>query len=246
MLVDSHCHLDYLEGDLDQIIEEAKAAGVEYILSACIHPKNVHKLLEIADKYPNVFMSVGLQPSEQIEHELTELANNPKIVAIGETGLDYHYTYVAQELQRERLHTHIRTALKINKPLIIHSREAHKDMIKILQDEGVDKVGGVMHCFTESLEMAKEAIELNFYISFSGIITFKNSEQLRVVVKALPLEKILIETDAPYLAPVPYRGKQNKPAYVRLVADCIAELKNTSFEVVAKQTTKNFFDLFAF
>ena len=175
---------------------------------------------------------------------LTDLAWNPKVVAIGETGLDYYYNKDGLENMRERFRRHIQVAKTVNKPLIIHTRDAREDTIKIMQEEGAEAVSGVMHCFTESLEMAEAAMKMNFYISFSGIITFKNAKELVEVAKVVPLEKMLIETDAPYLAPVPYRGKQNEPQYVRYVAEKIAEIKDISYDEVVNTTAQNFQDLF--
>ncbi|KPJ67916.1 MAG: hypothetical protein AMJ43_02080 [Coxiella sp. DG_40] len=249
MLVDSHCHLDFLEGNLNDILNEAKASGVEYILSVCTNLKNFPKILKIANRYDNVYTTIGIHPSEQViaeptVDELIKLADDPKVVAFGETGLDYYHNFISLEKQLERFRIHIDAANKINKPLIIHNRDASEDTIKALQDYGADKVGGVMHCFSGTLSIAHEAIEMNFYISFSGIVTFKNANKLREIAKHIPLDKMLLETDAPYLAPNPYRGKPNRPAYVTYVAKCIAEIKNISYETVAKQTTDNFFRLF--
>lgn len=249
MLVDSHCHLDFLKGDLDNILNKAKASGVEYILSVCTNLKNFPKILEIAKSYNNVFTTVGLHPSEQVEiepaiDELVKLADDSKVVAFGETGLDYHYDFILPQKQLERFRIHIYAANKINKPLIVHNREASEDTIQALQDYGADKVGGVMHCFSGTSKVAQQAIEMNFYISFSGVVTFKNANKLREIAKLVPLDKMLLETDAPYLTPDPHRGKPNQPAYVTYVAKCIAEIKNISYNTVCKQTTENFFRLF--
>lgn len=254
MLVDSHCHLDRLdlthhENSLDKALDAAKQQGVSYFLCVCIDMENYQNVIGIADRYENVSASVGLHPTEIVEHEptLEELiarGQHPKIIAVGETGLDYYRENTEQALQQERFRCHIRAAKALNKPLIVHSRSAREDTIRILQEENANEIGGVLHCFTEDWNMAEKAIALNFYISFSGIITFQNATSLKEVAKQVPIEKILIETDSPYLAPVPYRGKPNEPAYVRYVAEEIARLKNISFEEVAKKTTENFYKLF--
>ena len=207
------------------------------------------EVLKLAELYDNFYASVGVHPDyEDIEEPsvetLVKLAQHPKIVAIGETGLDYFRLTGDLEWQRERFRTHIRAAILAGKPLIIHTRGAAEDTLKIMQEEGANQVGGVMHCFTESLEVALQAIELGFYISFSGIVTFKNATQIKEVALAIPLDKILVETDSPYLAPVPFRGKTNQPAYVKYVAQEIANLRGISLDAVMKATTENFFTLF--
>ena len=207
------------------------------------------EVLKLAELYDNFYASVGVHPDyEDIEEPsvgaLVSLAQHPKIVAIGETGLDYFRLTGDLEWQRERFRTHIRAAILANKPLIIHTRSAAEDTIRIMREEGANKVGGVMHCFTENLEVALQAIELGFYISFSGIVTFKNATQIKEVAQAIPLDKILVETDSPYLAPVPFRGKTNQPAYVKYVAQEIANLRGISLDAVMQATTQNFFTLF--
>jgi TatD DNase family protein len=251
MLTDSHCHLDYLEeaGTLEIALTAAKEAGVGYFLSPGVTLTGFPKVLAIAKRHQNIAIAVGLHPSESIDHELTTseiitLADAPLVVGIGETGLDYFYQSVNQEIQIQHLRTHINAAKTINKPLIIHTRDSADDILKILKKEQADQVGGVMHCFTENWEVAQKAMELNFYISFSGIITFPKASQIKEVAQKMPLERILIETDAPYLAPIPYRGKPNQPAYVKYVAECIAELKQIPFAEIAKITTENFLRLF--
>lgn len=254
MLIDSHCHLDQLDltlfnQDLNNALAAAKQNGVTHILNVCIDLKNFPRVLEIAKEHPYVYASVGLHPNEQVDEEptseeLIQYALDKKIVAIGETGLDYYRSEGDLTWQQDRFRRHIEAAKKSGKPLIVHTRQAREDTITILKEEEAAQAGGVLHCFTEDWTMAKKALDLDFYLSFSGIITFKNAVELHEVVKQTPLEKILIETDAPYLAPVPFRGKPNQPAYVRYVAERIAELKNVTFEKVAEQTTKNFFDLF--
>ena len=207
------------------------------------------EVLSLAEQYDNFYASVGVHPDyEDIEEPsveaLVNLAQNPKIVAIGETGLDYFRLTGDLEWQRERFRTHIRAAILADKPLIIHTRSAAEDTLRIMQEEGANQVGGVMHCFTENLEVALQAIELGFYISFSGIVTFKNATQIKEVALAIPLDKMLVETDSPYLAPVPFRGKTNQPAYVKYVAQEIANLRGISLDTVMQATTENFFTLF--
>ena len=251
--VDSHCHLNMLDlapyqGDLGALIEQAKRAGVKHILCVGIDLEHAQEVLDIAERFADVSASVGVHPSEKImltRANLLEFAQHPKVIAIGETGLDYHYNETGLEEQRERFRLHIAVSKELKKPLIIHSRDAREDTIRILQEENAQEIGGVMHCFTESWEMAEQALALNFYISFSGIVTFKNAIEVAEVAKKVPLKRILIETDAPYLTPVPHRGKKpNEPQYVCLVAARIAELRGLSIQQVAEQTTDNFFNLF--
>ena len=251
MLVDSHCHLDYLEdaGTLESALYDAQKANIGYMLSAGVTLARFPNNLAIAKLHPNIFISVGLHPSEPINHELTvaeltNLAHDPLVIAIGETGLDYFYQDIARETQIQHLRIHINAAKELKKPLIIHTRDSADDILRILKEERADKVGGIMHCFTENWEIAQQAMDLGFYISFSGIITFPKALQIKEVAQNMPLDRILIETDAPYLAPIPYRGKPNQPAYVRYVAECIAELKQASFTDIAKATTENFLRLF--
>ena len=254
MLVDSHCHLDRLDlsiynGDLNTALKAAHDQGVEHILCVCIDLENFANVLAIAKKYPHVFASVGVHPTEVIADEPTitemlKLAAHPKVIALGETGLDFYREETNKAIQLERFKKHIQVAKQVNKPLIVHTRHARKETLEMLEKEKANQVGGVLHCFTEDLATAEAAIELGFYISFSGIVTFQNAKELKEVAKRIPLEKMLVETDAPYLAPVPYRGKPNQPAYVRNVAEYIAELRGISFTELAKQTTENFFRLF--
>lgn len=253
-LVDSHCHLDRLDldklgGDLDGVLDTARRHGVTHMLCVCIDMENVQAVMALAQRYTQVFASVGVHPNERDTRdpearELVRLAESAKVVAIGETGLDYHYGKGDLNWQRERFRRHIRAARESGKPLIIHSRDAREDTIRIMREEGAREVGGVMHCFTEDWTMAEHAMELDFYISFSGIVTFRNADALREVAQRVPLERMLVETDAPYLTPVPYRGKSNQPAYVRHVAERIAELRDESLESIARTTTDNFFNLF--
>lgn len=253
-LVDSHCHLDQLDlnsyqGELDQAIEYAKQKGVVHFLCVCITLADFDKMFSLVKKYSEVDVSVGLHPNEEVIHEptveeLIQLAANPKVIAIGETGLDYYRTTGDAEWQRDRFRTHIRTAKALNKPLIVHSRQAKSDTIAIMRDENASEISGVMHCFTEDWAMAKEALDLNFYISFSGIVTFRNAKEIQEVAKKVPLDRLLIETDSPYLAPEPHRGKPNEPAYVRYVAEQLATLRGISVEELGEKTTENFYKLF--
>ncbi len=249
MLVDTHCHLDQLEINVSDAIEFAKEQGVQHFLCVCITLKDFPTMMALIEAYDNVSASVGLHPNEKVEQEplaadLIRLAQNQKIIAIGETGLDYFRSQGDVEWQRERFRQHIRAAKEINKPLIIHSRQAKEDTIQLLKEENAASVGGILHCFTEDMAMAKEAMNLNFYISFSGIVTFNNAKEIQQVAREMPLERMLIETDSPYLAPVPHRGQSNQPAYVRYVAEFIAKLRGVEVDVVARQTTANFFKLF--
>lgn len=254
MFIDSHCHpymLDVYknENDFDRWMHDTKSAGVDTMLCVAVDMDTAQKCLKIAEKYDYVYSSVGSHPSEKEEDDLKiealfEFAKHEKVVAIGETGLDYFYNSDKLDVMRKRFRDHIRAALLAKKPLIIHSRNAREDTLNIIREEHADQIGGVMHCFTDTLEMAKAAVDLNFYISFSGIITFKNAKELVEVAKYIPLEKILIETDSPYLAPVPFRGKINEPKYVKYVAEKIAEIKNISIEKVAEVTSNNFRKLF--
>jgi TatD DNase family protein len=251
--VDSHCHLNMLDltayhGDLGALLEQAKRVGVQHILCVGVDLEHAQEVLDIAERFADVSASVGVHPSEKIavtRADLLQYARHPKVVALGETGLDYHYNETGLDEQRERFRLHISVAKELKKPLIIHTRDARADTIRLLQEENAAQVGGVMHCFTESWEMAEQALALNFYISFSGIVTFKNATEVAAVAEKTPLDRILIETDAPYLTPVPHRGKKpNEPQYVCLVAAKIAELKKIPLQQVAEQTTKNFFSLF--
>ena len=251
MLIDSHCHLDFpdLANNIDEILENMKNNEVTHALCVSVNLEDFPRLLLLAESYPNLYASVGVHPdyedlAEPKSEELVLLAKNPKVIAIGETGLDYSRIKGDLEWQRNRFREHIRAARQCNKPLIIHTREAAADTLSIMAEEGADQIGGVMHCFTESWEVAQKAMEMNFYISFSGIVTFKNAANLKETAKKIPLERMLIETDSPYLAPVPYRGKTNQPAYVRHVAEEIASLRGISLNEVAESTTQNFFSLF--
>lgn len=250
ILVDSHCHLDCLKEDVSDILARAKREDVGYFLCVCITQTDFPRMLSLANPYDNVFVSIGTHPNEVVSHESTvaemiALAADPKVVAIGETGLDYYRTTGDLTWQQERFRRHIEVARKTNKPLIVHSRAAREDTIRILAEEKATEAKGVLHCFTENWDMAKQALDLNFYVSFSGIITFQNAHEIRDVVRKMPLDRLLIETDSPYLAPVPHRGKDNEPAFVRYVAEKVAEIKGLTYEEVAEQTTQNFFALFS-
>jgi len=251
MLVDSHCHIPMLGKDMDvnEVIANAKALGVEHMLCVSVDLETYPEILSLAEQHERIYASVGVHPNTTMQEEvsqqtLVELASNEHVIAIGETGLDYFRSEGDLEWQRDRFRTHIKAAKSVNKPLIIHTRDVGEDITRILQEEGADKVGGVMHCFVEDWDTAQKAMEMNFYISFSGIVTFKNAKQVQEVAKQVPLERMLVETDSPYLTPMPYRGKPNQPGYTRYVAEFIAELKGISFEQVAEQTTANFFELF--
>ncbi len=253
-LVDSHCHLNCLDltehaGELDVALLAAKDVGVQHMLCVCIDLENFPAVLAIAEQHDNITASVGLHPTERSGQEpevedLVRLSDHPKVVAIGETGLDYYRCTDDNAWQRERFLRHIEAAKMVQKPLIIHSRAAKEDTLSILRAEEAWDVKGVMHCFTEDWDMAKKAIDLGFYISFSGIVTFRNAVELKEVAQKVPLDRMLIETDSPYLAPTPHRGKPNEPAYVRFVAEHIAELRGVPVEEIAEQTTANFFELF--
>jgi TatD DNase family protein len=254
MLADSHCHLqllDYskLETDMAGVVKNAQDNDVQFLLCVATHLDQVAELHRIADQFPNVKISIGLHPNEEIAHEpnvddyLTAQAH-PGVVAIGETGLDYYRTPGNARRQQDRFRVQIRAAKQCDKALIVHTRSAKQDTLDILRDEGAETVGGVLHCFTEDWEMAKQALDLNFYISFSGIVSFGNALDLQNVAKQVPLEKMLIETDSPYLAPVPLRGQMNQPANVKYVAEFIAKLKGLDVQQVAEQTTKNYRKLF--
>jgi TatD DNase family protein len=255
MYIDSHCHINFpeLAARMPEILAKMAENKVTHALCVSVDMPDFPQVLALAEQYPHIYASVGTHPDYEdtpeptVEH-LVDIARHPKIVAIGETGLDYYRLQGDLEWQRERFRTHIRASRESRKPLIIHTRSASADTIRIMQEEGAgtDKggVAGVMHCFTESLEVAEAAMAMGFYISFSGIVTFKSAKDLQAVAKAVPLDRMLIETDSPYLAPVPHRGKMNEPGFVPHVAEFIATLKDASLRDVAQQTTDNFFNLF--
>jgi len=255
LLVDSHCHLDRLDlkpfdGKLDGALDNAREHGVGHMLCVCIDLEHFNDVLEPARIHDNIFASVGVHPNEREGEEpdvqrLVDLANDPDIVAIGETGLDYFRTEGDVEWQQQRFRNHIAAARQTGKPLIIHMRDATDDTLRIMKEESAGDVAGVMHCFVEDWDTAKKAMDLGFYISFSGIVTFKNATELKEVARKMPAELMLVETDSPYLAPMPFRGKSNQPAYVKYVAEHIAELRNEAVEKITESTTENFFRLFS-
>lgn len=259
MYVDSHCHLDKIDPakigiELPQIIENARQQKVEHMLCVCVTLEDFATMQAQVACFDDVSISCGVHPLyvkdsqtplSELSAKLNSLAASEEVVAIGETGLDYFYHPESKLLQQQHFAAHIEVAQTINKPLIIHTRDARDDTLALLKEGGAERCGGVLHCFTESLQMAQRAIdELDFYISISGIASFANAKALREVVKALPLERLLIETDSPWLAPVPHRGKQNQPAYVVDVAKCVADVKGLTLAEVAKVTTANFYNLF--
>jgi TatD DNase family protein len=249
--IDSHCHLNFpaLAEQLPTLRANMQENQVTHALCISVNLQDFPQVIQLAEQYENFYATVGIHPDyEDIPdftvEELVKLAQHNKIIGIGETGLDYFRLTGDLEWQRERFRKHIRAAKQVAKPLIIHTRNAAVDTIQILREEAADQVGGVMHCFTESYQVAEQAMQLGFYISFSGIVTFKNATDLKEVARKVPLDRILIETDSPYLAPVPYRGKTNQPAYVKHVAQEIADLRGITLEQVAQATTANFFRLF--
>lgn len=254
MLVDSHCHLDRVSlkpygGDFQYFMEETRAAGVAHMLCVAIDLEHYPKMRALVNPYHQVSVSVGVHPNERYrrdptQEELVELAADPRNVAIGETGLDYFRSEGDLDWQQQRFRTHIGAARACGKPLIVHTRDAGEDTIRILQEEGARDVGGVFHCFTEPWEMAKQALDLGFYISFSGIVTFSNASDLRKVAARVPQDRLLIETDCPYLTPVPHRGRPNEPKFVARVAECIGEPRGITGDSVAAVTRDNFFRLF--
>ncbi|MCI0653024.1 MAG: TatD family hydrolase [Methylococcaceae bacterium] len=254
MLVDSHCHLDCLdlspyEHNFGRFVLDAKSKGLQHMMCISIDLEAYPAMRELVGDFGDISVTAGVHPNARdgrnpsIE-ELVRLAKDPKVVGIGETGLDYFRSQGDLEWQRTRFRNHIRAAKKIGKPLVVHSRDAKEDTLKVLREEGAEEVGGVIHCFTEDWDMAVRAMELDFHISFSGIVTFKNAQSVREVAQKIPHDRYLIETDSPYLAPVPYRGKTNYPIYVRHVAEQIAELRGESFAQVAETSADNFYRLF--
>jgi TatD DNase family protein len=251
MFIDSHCHINFPEiaSNIDEVLANMQTNQVTNALCVSVDLDKFPEILALAEKHDNIYASVGVHPDYELENEPTQsdlvrLANHPKVIAIGETGLDYFRLQGDLKWQRDRFRTHIRAAVETNKPLIIHTRSASADTLQLMQEEGANRPGGVMHCFTESMEVAMAAIEMNFYISFSGIVTFKKALELKEVARNIPLERMLIETDSPYLAPVPYRGKMNQPSYVKHVAEEIAKLRGISVEEVGEATSANFNKLF--
>jgi TatD DNase family protein len=252
MLFDTHVHLnaDQFEEDVEDVITRAKETGVANMVVVGFDEKTINRALELVQTYDFLYAAVGWHPVDAIDMKddhlvwLEELSDHPKVVALGEMGLDYHWDKSPKEIQKDVFRKQIRLAKKVKKPIIIHNREADQDIVNILKEEEAKDVGGIMHCFGGSVEIAKECLAMNFHISLGGPVTFKNAKRPKQVAKEIPLERLLIETDCPYLAPHPYRGKRNEPAYVKLVAEQIAELKEMEYEEVAKQTTKNAKKLF--
>ena len=249
MLVDLHCHINFpeLAENLPQVLDEMKTTQVAYALAVSVSRQTADEVLALAEQYPHIFASVGIHPAEETAEEfsfdeLVKRSQHARVVAIGETGLDYHWCQGDLAWQHHRFRVHIQAAKKAGVPLIIHTRSAPHDTIKILQEEKADN--GVIHCFSEDTAFAKAALDLGFYISFSGIVTFKNAKEVQAACQYVPLDKILVETDAPYLAPVPHRGKLNQPAYTRHTAEFVANLRGVDFEQLAHATTDNFFRLF--
>jgi len=254
MFIDSHCHLDCIDlKDFDNsfstLINQIKETQVSRMLCVSINLKNYDNMRRLVDAYDFIDVSAGVHPSDAAEHKTTGdvlegLGQDKRVVAIGETGLDYFYAKETKQEQQDSFRLHIQVANKLNKPVIVHTRDAQEDTINILKDEKADVCGGVMHCFTESWEMAKQALDMGFYISFSGIVTFRNAGALREVARKVPDNRFLIETDSPYLAPVPNRGKQNYPGWVKHVAECLAEVKSKSVDEIASLSADNYMRLF--
>lgn len=252
LLVDSHCHLDFpeLQANIPQLLARMNENGVGWALCAGVTLERLPAVLDLAHAHANIFAAVGVHPDTQEGAEpdveaLVGLAADPKVVAIGETGLDYYRLEGDLEWQRHRFRVHIAAARSAGKPLIIHTRASAADTLRVLREEKAEEVGGVFHCFTEDMDTVRQALDMGFMISFSGIVTFKNATALKEVARTVPIDRMLVETDAPYLAPAPHRGKTNEPAYVRHVAEEIARLKDLSFDYVAETTTANFFRLFS-
>lgn len=247
MLFDTHAHLnaEQFESDLSEVIERAQKEGVGSMVIVGFDRPTINRAMELVNQYDFMYACVGWHPVDAIDMTdedlvwIEELSNHPKVVAIGEMGLDYHWDKSPKEVQKDVFRKQIRLAKKVNLPIVIHNREATADIVEILREEGAEEVGGIMHCFSGSVEVAKECLQMNFYISLGGPVTFKNAKKPKEVAEAVPLDKLLIETDCPYLAPHPYRGKRNEPSYVKLVAEQIAEIKGVSYEEVALKTTAN-------
>ena len=254
MLVDSHCHLDRIDltpydGDLSAAVSSALERGVERMLCISISTENRQAVLDIARAHDNIYASTGIHPLDVKTgtvgaQDLIAWADDPNVIALGETGLDYYYDQETKALQQESFVEHLVAGKQAKTPVVVHTRSAKEDTLALIAEHGCLETAGVLHCFTEDWDMAKRAIDLNYYISISGIVTFKNAAELREVAKRIPTDRLLVETDSPYLAPVPYRGKKNEPKYVREVAEFIAELRGVSFAELAEQTTANFDRLF--
>jgi len=254
MLIDSHCHLDRLDlkpynDDFACFMQEVNNSRIEHLLCIAIDLESYPAMLELVTDYPQISVSVGVHPNvdegeDPSVEKLIALGANDKVIAIGETGLDYFRSSGDLSWQHRHFRNHIQAAKALKKPLIIHTREAKQDTLRILQEENASEVGGIIHCFTEDWDFARQALDLNFYISFSGIVTFNSAKDIQEVAKKIPADRFLIETDSPYLAPVPFRGRPNYPTYVRYVAEQIAKLRDTSVEAIARQSTANFYQLF--
>lgn len=251
MLVDSHCHLDFpdLVQRMPEVLQRMQDNQVDLAVCIGVNLEDFPQVIALAEQHAQLYATVGVHPEytdveEPDEDRLLALAAHPRVIAIGETGLDYYWQKDKPEWQRERFRTHIRAARRCGKPLVVHTRDSAVDTLRVLKEEGADAVGGVMHCFTENWEIARLALDLGFYLSFSGIVTFKNASIVKEVAQKCPLDRLLVETDSPYLAPAPYRGKPNEPAYVRYVAEEIARLRGLSIDAVHAATTDNFFSLF--
>ena len=252
MLVDSHCHLDLpgLSENLPQILDLMQKNQVGHAVCVGVNLEDFPRVLALAEAHRHILASVGVHPEstdvrEPTIEELVKLAQHPKVIAIGETGLDYYWHKDAPEWQRDRFRVHIRAAREAGKPLVIHNRDATSDLLRIMSEENAGEVGGILHCFTESWDVAQQALDMGFHISLSGIVTFKNALAIKEVARRIPLDRLLVETDAPYLAPVPFRGKMNQPGYVRYVAEEIARLRECTFDDIAAASTANFFRLFS-
>jgi TatD DNase family protein len=251
MLVDSHCHLDFpdLANRMPDVLLRMQENQVDLAVCIGVNLEDFPQVLALAEQHEQLYATVGVHPEyteveEPDEERLLTLAAHPKVIAIGETGLDYYWQKDKPEWQRDRFRTHIRAAKRCGKPLVVHTRDSAADTLRVLKEEGADTVGGVMHCFTENWDIAQLALDLGFYLSFSGIVTFKNAAIVKEVAQKCPLDRLLVETDSPYLAPAPYRGKPNEPAYVRYVAEEIARLRSLPVDAVHQATTDNFFSLF--
>lgn len=247
MLFDTHAHLNATQfsEDVDQVIERARAEGVSHIVVVGFDRPTIQRAMELAEEYPFIYAAVGWHPVDAIHMTdedlvmIERLAAHPKVVALGEMGLDYYWDQSPKDVQKEVFRKQIRLAKKVKLPIIIHNRDATADIVDILREERAEEVGGVMHCFSGSIEVARQCIDMNFYISFGGPVTFKNAKKPKEVAKEIPLDRLLIETDCPYLTPHPFRGKRNEPSYVKYIAEAIAELKGLSFEEVAQKTSDN-------
>lgn len=251
MLVDSHCHLDFPEfsESVPQVVELMLGNGVGCAVCIGVTLEDLPRVLALAEAWPALLASVGVHPAttdvrEPTTADLVRLAQHPRVIAVGETGLDYYWHKDAPEWQRERFRIHIRAARQLGKPLVVHTRDAAADTLRLLVEEGAAEVGGIMHCFTETWQVAEAALDQGFYISLSGIVTFRKALIVREVAQRVPLDRLLVETDSPYLAPVPFRGKTNQPGYVKYVAEEIARLRGLSYQEVVDATTENFFRLF--